>query len=188
MKKSTGVTLIELMITISIAAILLAAGTPSFMKMLAQNRLEARERDFVSSLNIARSEAVLRNARATICHSDDGTSCSGEWEDGWIVFVDDGATPGVVDGGEEVVLVNDGFDNARYTLRGNTNVSNRISFDAQGYSLGFNGQLVLCFDEDNDGTGDFDDENGRVAIISSSGRIRTVKPTDGDVSLADCTP
>ena len=86
------------------------------------------------------------------------------------------------------MLVNDGFDNARYTLRGNNNVADRISFGAQGYSLGFNGQLILCFDEDNDGTGDFDDENGRVAIISNAGRIRTVKPSDGDVSLGDCTP
>jgi len=188
MKKSTGVTLIELMITISIAAILLAAGMPSFMKMLAKNRLDGKSRDFVSSLNMARSEAVLRNARATICHSSNGTSCVGEWEDGWIVFVDDGATPGVVDVGEEVLLVNDGFDSAGYTLRGNGNVSNRISFGAQGYSLGFNGQLALCFDEDSNGTGDFDDENGRVTIISSSGRIRTVEPSDGDVTLADCTP
>jgi type IV fimbrial biogenesis protein FimT len=188
MKKCTGVTLLELMITISIAAILLAAGAPSFMQMLAKNRLEASSNDFVSSLNLARSEAVLRNVRTTVCRSSDGTSCGGEWEDGWIVFVDDGGTPGVVEVGEEIVLVNDGFDRADYTLRGNNNVSNRISFGAQGYSLGFNGQLALCYDEDHDGAGDFDDQNGRVTIISSSGRIRTVKPSDGDVSLGDCTP
>ena len=188
MKKSTGVTLIELMITISIAAILLAAGTPSFMKMLAKNKLEAQASDFVSGLNTARSEAVLRNVRVTMCRSSDGASCSGDWEDGWIVFDDAGANPGVVDAGENIILVNDGFDHALYTLRGNNNVSNRISFGAQGYSLGFNGQLALCFDEDHDGTGDFDDENGRVTIISSSGRIRTVDPSDGDVSLASCTP
>ncbi len=188
MKKCTGVSLIELMITISIAAILLAAGTPSFMSMLKKNRLEAQTRDFVSSLNTARSEAVLQNARATMCHSSDGTSCSGEWEDGWIVFIDDGATVGSVDITEEVILVNDGFDHAGYTLRGNNNVSNRVSFGAQGYSLGFNGQLIFCYDEDQDGTGDFDDENGRVAIISTSGRIRRVHPSDGDVTLVDCTP
>lgn len=188
MKNSAGVTLIELMITISIAAILLALGSPSFMEMLAKNRLDTRAGDFLSSLNTARSEAVLRNTRATICHSSDGSSCSGEWEDGWIVFVDDGATSGVVEVGEEIVLVNDGFDHPRFTLRGNNNVSNRITFGAQGYSLGFNGQLILCFDEDNDGSGDFDDINSRVVIISSSGRIRAVKPSDGDVSLGDCTP
>ena len=188
MKKCTGVSLIELMITISIAAILLAAGTPSFMDMLKRNRLEAQASDFVSSLNTARSEAVLRNVRVTMCRSSDGATCGGEWENGWIVFNDDGVTPGAVDGGEEIILVNDGFDRTGYTLRGNNNVSNRISFGAQGYSLGFNGQLVLCYDDDQDGTGDFDDENGRVAIISSSGRIRSVKPSDGDVTLVDCAP
>ncbi|OUS17452.1 hypothetical protein A9Q88_04245 [Gammaproteobacteria bacterium 50_400_T64] len=188
MKKCTGVSLIELMITLSIAAILLAAGTPSFMDMLKRGRLDAQARGFVSSLNTARSEAVLRNTTATMCHSSDGASCGGEWEDGWIVFIDDGGTPGTVEVGEEVILVNDGFDRSGYTLRGNGNVSNRISFGAQGYSLGFNGQLVLCYDEDQNGTGDFDDENGRVAIISNSGRIRTVKPSNGDVSLGDCEP
>ncbi len=188
MKKCTGVTLVELMITIAIAAILLAAGTPNLISILKKNKLEAQANDFVSGLNTARSEAVLRNVRATMCHSSNGTSCGGEWEDGWLVFVDDGGTPGVVEAGEEIILVNDGFDHAQYTLRGNNNVDNRISFGAQGYSLGFNGQLILCFDEDSNGTGDFDDQNARVAIISSSGRIRTVRPSHGDVTLGDCTP
>ena len=188
MKKCSGVSLIELMITLSIAAILLALGAPSFMAMLNTNRLEARAGDFISSLNVARSEAVLRNTRTSMCKSSDGASCTGDWEEGWIVFVDDGENAGVVDGDEEVILVYGGFDHASYTLRGNSNVTNRVSFSAQGYSLGFNGQLVLCFDEDQSGEGDFDDENGRVIIISSSGRIRKVDPSDGDVSLTDCTP
>ena len=188
MKKCTGVSLIELMVTISIAAILLAMGAPSFISMLKKNKLEAQASDFTSGLNTARSEAVLRNVRATMCHSANGTSCGGEWEDGWIVFVDDGGIPGTVEAGEEILLVNDGLDHASYTLRGNNNVANRVSFGAQGYSLGFNGQLVLCFDEDNDGSGDFDDENASVTIISSSGRIRIVKPSNGDVTVVDCTP
>ena len=178
----------ELLVTIAIGAILLSMGVPSLMSVVRDSKLDARASDFVMSLNTARSEAVRRNARATVCSSSNGTQCNNEWEDGWIVFIDDGSTPGTVESGEEIVLVNEGLDQSRYTLQGNTNVSDRVSFGAQGYSMGFAGQLALCYDKDGDGTGDFDDDNSMVIMISNSGRVRTLLPSHGDVSISDCTP
>ena len=152
------------------------------------NKLDSMTSDFVGSLNVARTEAVRRNVSVSMCKSSNGTSCGGNWEDGWIVFDDNGAAPGTVDAGEEVLVVSDGFNRARYTLRGEGNVVSRITFDAQGYSLGFGGQLVLCFDEDGDGSGDFDDDNAAVIAISNSGRIRTLESSHVDVVLGDCIP
>lgn len=61
--KTGGFTLVELMITIAVAAILLATATPSFTSLIQNHRLVAQHNDFVANLNLARSEAVKRSAR-----------------------------------------------------------------------------------------------------------------------------
>jgi type IV fimbrial biogenesis protein FimT len=64
---------------------------------------------FVTALNYARGEAVTRNARVTLCKSagpnfDDCAAIgTGNFEDGWIVFLDDGAIGGIT-GGVDTVL------------------------------------------------------------------------------------
>ncbi|MBV1932791.1 MAG: GspH/FimT family pseudopilin [Porticoccaceae bacterium] len=187
-KNSTrGFTLLELLVTLAIASILVTLGTPSFMAVLRTNKLSGQANDFISSLNIARSEAVHRSSQTTMCQSADGTSCGGEWENGWIVFIDP-ANTGVVNAGEEIILVNDGLDNARHTLQGNTNVNSTVVFDSRGYGVGSNGQLALCFDQDGDGSGDFDDQNTWVINISNTGRVRKIRPSDSSVSLTSCDP
>lgn len=187
MERTGGFTILELLFVVAITAILVAMGVPSFVEIVKRNRIDSEVNSFVTTLNTARSEAVVRNTRTTMCRSSNGTSCTGDWEDGWIVFVDS-ANVGTVDGGEEILVVGDGMDRNRFTLRGNTNVSQRISFGAEGYSAGSNGQLALCYDDDNNGSGDFDDDNAKVIIISNSGRIRTLDTTDADVTISSCTP
>lgn len=148
MKEENGFTLIELIFTITIAAILLAVGVPSFQEMLSNNRAVAQANMFISSLNLARSEAVSRGLRVSLCPSTNQTSCTGgtNWANGWIVFVDtaasDIATP-VVD---SVLRVNEalpnnssftGPDNIRYRPMGT--VITKAQF---GYSLGTNNYLI----------------------------------------------
>jgi len=78
------------MITLSIAAILLTLAVPSFTDFTKNNRLITQTNDFVTSLNLARSEAVRRGDRVTVCKSSDQATCaaSGTWDQGWIVFAD----------------------------------------------------------------------------------------------------
>jgi type IV fimbrial biogenesis protein FimT len=89
-RKVTGFTLIELVVTVAIAAIVLTIGVPSFQQLIADNRITAQVNQFVTSLNIARSEAVKRNSRVRVCKSSDGATCaaSGDWQQGWMVFSD----------------------------------------------------------------------------------------------------
>ncbi len=90
MKKYSGFTLIELMITLFIAGILLTVGLPSLDSFMQRNRLVASTNELISAFHVARSEAIKLNARVSICASSDGVKCSGStsWNTGWIVFVD----------------------------------------------------------------------------------------------------
>jgi type IV fimbrial biogenesis protein FimT len=83
--RQTGFTVIELMVTISIAAIMMAIAVPSFQSFLLNSRLTGHTNDLVLALAYAKSEAVKRGANVTVCPSDDEATCSGDWEDGWIV-------------------------------------------------------------------------------------------------------
>ena len=101
MKKQTGLTLIELIVTMAVLGIVLASALPSMNGIIDSNRRSANINLFVGSLNLARSEAVKRNNSVSLCTSSSGTACDNtlSWEDGWLVFVDiDG--DGVVDAGD----------------------------------------------------------------------------------------
>lgn len=88
-KPNRGFTLIELMVTIGILAILLAAVAPSFRGLLLDNQAAAQADALVTSLMFARSEAIKRNVPVVMCRSSSGTDCAGSnWASGWIVFVD----------------------------------------------------------------------------------------------------
>ena len=92
MKRDYGFTLVELMVTLVIAAILLTAGVPSFTTLIKNNRLTTSTNELVGALTLARSEAVKRGLRVTVCKSADQASCdtSGTgWQQGWIVFTDE---------------------------------------------------------------------------------------------------
>lgn len=105
-----GVTLIELLVALSVMAIVLTLGVPAFTDFLASNRMTAAANDVVSSLHLARSEALKRRRPVTLCASENAESpnptCSGGANTslGWLVFVDDDADV-TVDAGELVIAV-----------------------------------------------------------------------------------
>ena len=88
--QSRGFTLVELLVTLAVAAILLALATPSFADLLRANRLAAANNALVTALNVARAEALRRGQPVTICASADQRSCSSstDWATGWVVFQD----------------------------------------------------------------------------------------------------
>lgn len=90
-----GFNLIELMIVGAVAAIGLSIALPEFASLIARNRVAASTNQFVSAVNYARSEALRTNGVSGVCASDDQASCSGDWDDGYIIYTQDGpaATP-----------------------------------------------------------------------------------------------
>lgn len=179
MTNHSGFTMIELLITISVAGVLLALSIPSFREISLNNQRAARANELVRDLVYARSQAVGLQRPVVICRtaSPEAPTCgSGSgWEEGWAVFVDSGATPnGAYDAGEtllrrhETLLAPDQISKPaaqRFTLRGNQNVAVRVNFTASGTTANI-GTLVAC-DSRNDFT------KARAISISISGRAQS---------------
>jgi type IV fimbrial biogenesis protein FimT len=93
-RAEAGFTLIELMVTLTVTAIVLAMAAPSFGSLLASNRMSTQTSEFIGALNLARSEAV-RRAQPVALRANDQDN----YAKGWKVFSDsdaDGAIPGTV--------------------------------------------------------------------------------------------
>lgn len=88
-----GFTLLELMVTIAVAAVLLSLAVPSFSDATLSGKLAASANDLVAGVAVGRSEAIKRNSVARMCVSTNGTSCgSGGWEQGWIIIIPSDST------------------------------------------------------------------------------------------------
>ena len=163
MKKQTGFTLVELMVTLVVVAILLTIGVPSFIQMVRNNRIATEANNMISALNIARSEALKLGRQVTVAKT------GGEWEAGWRVFSDmDG--DGTYDAGDGDTLIQEyaGLSNG-YTLRSGANIANWIAYLPSGLARGSGGlssdTFRLCAD-------DQDTATGRSLAINTVGRVR----------------
>ncbi len=189
MKKHSGFTLVELLMTLVIAAIILTIGFPGLRTLIQRNRITTVNNELVSVLHVARSEAIRQNASACVCPSDDVTQavpvCSGAaaWEVGVIAFLDingncvleAGAPPDVLlkvwNGSDYVGQMTVRNDNA------SINATNTIVFNSRGEPQinGVSQQGVFSISDDR---GLLADANGKsttasAVILGVSGQVRT---------------
>lgn len=89
-RQQAGVTMIELMIVIAIAAILASIAAPSFSDFINSTRLTSTMSQLTSDLNRARSEAIKRNSWVLVCVRGSNTACGAgtDWANGWLVCQD----------------------------------------------------------------------------------------------------
>ena len=95
-RAQAGVTMIELLVVMTIGGILAAVAVPGLRDMLRTTRQSSAFGLVMSDLNLARGEAIKRNARMLMCARDNAvtnvTQCGTDWRRGWLVCVESTAT------------------------------------------------------------------------------------------------
>jgi type IV fimbrial biogenesis protein FimT len=144
--KSSGFTMIELMMTIAIGSIVLMLAVPSFRYVTNSNRIAAEINGLLGDLQFARAEAIKEGQTVTVCVSTSGTACTGgpAWQGGWIVFSDPTNTAVVGAGG--VLRVQKPFSGTD-TFTASPNTLTKVPFNREGYAGGIaNGTLITLHD------------------------------------------
>ena len=141
--------MVELLIVLTIAAILLAIGTAAYKNVTASYRISSEINGLLGDMQYARSEAIKQGQNVVICVSTSGTDCTTgntNWNLGWIVFVNS-ATPPTTGGNAALVLRAQAAFTGTDTLT--DGVTSNVSFDREGLALGLlstmsgNGGAVL---------------------------------------------
>ena len=149
-RRITGFTLFELLIAMTIGAIIVVVGVPSFRGTLDNQRMTSATNELVMSLNLAKSEAIKRVTYVSVCRTDNGASCSDDagWNDGWIVFANATvANLDSIDGDDEVIRVYPAL-REELTITPTGTIAGFISFRPSG-TIGTNaanltGTLTTC--------------------------------------------
>jgi type IV fimbrial biogenesis protein FimT len=88
-RTTRGFTLVELMVTLAVLAILTMVAVPSFRDTIRRNRVSAASNALLADLRYARTEAINRGQLVSLCPSSDGSSCTADgtaWDAGWLVY------------------------------------------------------------------------------------------------------
>lgn len=180
MRKNIGLTLLELMVGIAVAAVVAALAAPSFDRLIASTRLNAQTTEFLSALLYARTEALKRNMNVSVCRTPNPAAnppaCGvnndgGGWASGWLVF-SDGGNAGVVDGADQVLRVGQPATTMTFALPTSGRYNNWLGFSSTGLprvaggGVG-NGTIIIC--------------NGSLReaiLISNTGRITRTRAAE----------
>ena len=159
---TSGLTLLELMVTLSIAAILLTTGVPAFQGFVMKQRMKAAINNLHNDLLAARAQAIHRSSFVVACpgHPDSGCRDNSDWSNGWIVFEDDNRDR---QHQEKENLVRHGPEQAQIVIRSPANRKD-VRFFPDGSTPGSNASIGL--------SGSDGPSGARKLVISNIGRIR----------------
>jgi type IV fimbrial biogenesis protein FimT len=150
LNRLSGFTLVEMLISVAVVAILLTIGIPSFRYVTNSNRIAAEINGLLGDMQFARAEAIKEGQPVTVCVSTNGTSCvnTNNWQNGWIVFSDVNGNA-AVDAATDVVLrVQRTFTSSDTFVATNNVVA--VTFNREGYANGIaNGTLIKLHDSTN---------------------------------------
>ena len=176
MHRIRGFTLYELLMTLGLAALLLAIGIPSFSGTVARSRQAVEINALFHALHLARKESIMRRKVVSLCPSLDGETChrDKDWSSGWILFENaDRDSPPQVDPGELVLRSH----RVSQTIRVH---AHRLGFTLRATFLrATNGTFVVC------AVGN--DIRPKGLIVSYTGRPRVAleRPDGTPYSCAD---
>jgi type IV fimbrial biogenesis protein FimT len=177
-----GFTLIELMVTLTVAAVLALVAIPGLTAYKRNAELTSTINILLSAINAARSEAMKRGMKAMVVPAD-----RNQWSSGWIIFIDKDGDQ-VYSEANDITILTQEPPASYFNISGTGSASGAapyILYDGSGYSRlkngGF-GALTLSLSR-NDLSGSALYEQTRRLVIAKTGRVRTCKPA----SAADTT-
>ena len=167
-----GFTLVELLLVLSILSILLGLSLPNFQAMYAQRQADVVIRKVSKAIQLARMSAIRTGKLVTLCRSDSGVECGGEWRDGIIVFSDRNGDRKINQ--DDVLQQFITFPGINGSLKWRA-FQNRqyLQITNQGFTRYQNGNFTYC---PNNG----DASLARQLIINRTARIRFAIDSDGD--------
>ncbi len=176
-----GMSIVEMLVALAIAAVLLAVGIPQYQIIVNDTKVSSTVNEFIAANAFARAEAIKRNRLVTICralNADTGTdACSkaatdtrhgDDWAAGWLIFVEgDSSIPriGMVDGDDEILI-----RQAEYsTVTVSSSTMQKITYNGTGEPINLRGGNVKFH---------INGEARRLLCIARTGRIRVVRDVD----------
>ncbi|HID07283.1 MAG TPA: prepilin-type N-terminal cleavage/methylation domain-containing protein, partial [Armatimonadetes bacterium] len=160
---SKGFTLVETLTTVTIAGILVSLATPAFDSVRARNAMASSVNLFLTQLHLARSSAVTRERRITLCPSSNGSDCSDDhqaWQYGYLIF-DDTDGNRLHDTNEEIISYQEKAPGS-VTIVSSSVYRNRITYLPMGRAWFSNTTVRFCLDGH--------PELNRAIIVSNNGR------------------
>lgn len=174
-RPARGFTLVELMITVAVLAVVAGLAAPLFAGVINGNRLTSTANEIAAGIQAARMEALRRGVRVTLCQSTNGTTCSTTtpWQ-GWLVFADANGN-NAPDAGE---ITQTGRIEAPLRVTASSNLANnRMSFRADGIAYSadtlLTGNIRVCMPATNP------PRNARDINIAPGGRVSVRNPAAG---------
>ena len=177
LNRAFGFTLIELIITVTIAGILMGLAAPGFVSFVKNNRLSSQVNELMADLAFARSEGVKRGTNVIVCKSDNPTAATpacnagAQWEDGWIIGIDANLNK-VLEAGELIVRVHEPLT-GKNTVRGTGDLDDKIAYVGSGLiTPAIAGSFRVCDDRGL--------SHGKSIDISTTGRAAIAKDAAGN--------
>ena len=139
-----GLTLLEVLATLALTALILGIGVPAFNGLGASSRQTAEINNFVRHLQLARSNAVKTGRDHVLCPSSDMKLCreDTDWEQGYILFEDSNSN-GLRDNREPLVQASRPASEIGIDMQ-STAGRKHVTYRADGRSAGSNLTLTFC--------------------------------------------
>ncbi len=184
--------MIELIVAMSIAAIIVAVGVPGFQSLIAGNLSVTTSNELLKTLAAARNEAVKRGYPVYVCTTADpeavnpvcNSASSTNWDNGWLMMADEDNDGDFSDQAENPLMAHSAI-RTDFTLIGQAAIKNQVGFEATGFATQA-GSIVLCSPSVKNFS--VDKHDASVIMVNGSGRSRVFKGDSGAVSVTSCTP
>ncbi|WP_416307581.1 GspH/FimT family pseudopilin [Neptunicella sp. SCSIO 80796] len=174
MKKQYGLTLVELLITIAIVAILATVVAPNVRDMLITNRVVAQLNEVSAMIQYARSTAVNEQTTTIVCPSQDFSSCTTNWSNAKMVFID-ANSDGDRNANEEILAGTEINESTLITTGPNA----VIRFSSTGVTAS-PATILICHNSN-------EAKFARALTVSLQGRVKTSRDSNNDGIYEDNT-